>query len=110
MEAKTQKATGADTHSSPVEESASDTGCFQKSPNPKICLVWAKPQDELIQKDGRITAKESEEKLSEENLPKEQPAYETYILYNMGWKDLARERTCTEIPLPKIKYCQEISK
>lgn len=66
-------------------ENRPDKEYFQKSLNPHICLVRSVLQDESTQRDERITTKIfKEEKLSKEHPPKEQPAYETYILYDAG--------------------------
>lgn len=74
-------------------KSRPDRGHLQKSLNPYIRLVCSTLQDESTQRDERITTKIFEkEKLSKENPPKEQPAYETYILCDAGREGPARER------------------
>lgn len=93
-------------------KSRPDKESFQKSLNPNIRLVCSTLQEESTQRDERITTEVFEEgELSKENPPKEQPAYETYILYDAGWEGPARERGGVQkVPSPQIKYCQETSK
>lgn len=104
MEVKMQKATGVGVHSShAVEGPAFGHGALPEVTEAQYALVWcALSCRQWTQRGGGITTtkKSEEEKLSKGNLPQEQPAYETYILYKTGWKDLARERRCTENPPP----------
>lgn len=78
-------------------KSRPDKGYLQESLNPNIHLVCSTLQEELTQRDERITTKIFEEgEVSKGNPPKKQPAYKTYILNDAGWEGPARERE--EVP------------